>query len=203
VFLVAAAVAGDPAPAPSEARALPALGRLLLTPEQRRELDLRRARQATESDATSPDDLLPDGATARRRVIVNGLLHRGRGDTVVWVNGRALDATDGAAAAVQVGAGPNGGDRVAIRPGKHAAPVRLKPGQTWNPDTGEVTDCVQCVAPRPAVGAAPSEESPEGESSAPIPAEPLAAAAGPAGASALAPTRLASGPTPAPGLESP
>ncbi len=158
VLALAAVMAlGVPGPDALRADALPSLGRLFLSPDQRRELDVRRERPVTDGEAVLPRDLLPARTATSRRVVLNGVVRPQRGEPVVWVNGRALGDPAGP---MRLGAGPDGHNQVTIRTRERAA-VRLKPGQTWDPATGVVTDCVQCVAPAPVEPEQPAAAVPE------------------------------------------
>lgn len=168
------AVAGEAHAAP-----LPELGRLFLTPEQRRMLDAERARPSSKLDSGLPGDLLPARA-AERRVVLSGVLRRGEGESVVWVNGRQADAAALARGRLQMRHGPDAQNRVTLESGDDGAVARLKPGQAWDPVSGDVTDCIQCGAPQapavtppvePAAAAAPSANVP-----AAVPAPAVAAA---------------------------
>ena len=120
------------------------LGRLFLTPEQRIALDKLRE---SGSDAVSTDAAglaLPAGAPADPRVVLNGVVSRSRGPDVVWVNGSRVDRSHGR---VQLRRGPDTANRVTLEDATDGATARLKPGQSWDPATGQVADCYGCGAP--------------------------------------------------------
>ena len=120
------------------------LGRLFLTPEQRIALDKLRE---SGSDAVSTDAAglaLPAGAPADPRVVLNGVVSRNRGPDVVWVNGSRVDRSHGR---VQLRRGPDESNRVTLEDATDGATARLKPGQFWDPATGQVADCYGCGAP--------------------------------------------------------
>ena len=118
------------------------LGRLFLSPTERNALDEQRSRPATESAA----------APAATRVVLNGVVQRERGGPVVWINGQAQQRRAGTAGAGEVRGGPDADNRVTVAAPGRGSFARLKPGQTWVPATGAVSDCVQCLTPAPTAG---------------------------------------------------
>jgi hypothetical protein len=130
------------------------LGRIFMTPAERRALDQRRERGSADETAL-PRDLLPARARVERRVVMNGLVRPSHAEPVIWINGKPT----------RLPGGPDAQDRVTVRSGGAGPAVRLKPGQSWDPLTRRVRDCAQCAAPPPA----PPEP-------AVAPAEPQAAA---------------------------
>lgn len=172
VVLVLGASLGPAVAGEAHAAKPPELGRVFLTPEQRRMLDVQRAHPASKLDSALPKDLLP-ARSAERRVVLSGVLRRGDQESVVWINGRQVDAAALARGRLQMRHGPDAQNRVTLESRDDGAAARLKPGQAWDPVSGDVTDCVQCGAPQaPAVTA---------------PVEPAAAAAPSASAPAAAP----------------
>lgn len=104
--------------------ALPAVaqevGRLFFTPQQRQELDRRRASNVAE-----------EGPVVESSVTVNGQVTRSSGKTTTWINGvPQYDTYRGKAP-----------DRVAIESGDAA--VRVKVGETLERSRGEVKDPLQ------------------------------------------------------------
>lgn len=97
------------------------LGRLFLTPQQRAELDKRRAVNAAEAETVVESTLT-----------VNGLVIREGGKSTAWVNGVPQHGPD-AAAAVRPGA--------AYRDPETNAAVRA--GQTLDRTRGELRDVVE------------------------------------------------------------
>ncbi len=115
---------GEPATA-AEPLMSPPLGRLFMTPEERRALDAAR------TPLTDPDD--PDAAihaTAASRVVLNGVLKRSDGPDVVWINGQPAGGKD---AALQVHRGPDRQNAVTLLDTADGRSVTLKPGQSWTP----------------------------------------------------------------------
>lgn len=92
------------------------LGRLFLTPQERQELDRRRANNLGERDATRPTTPMP--------VTVNGKVVRSSGKTTTWINGVPHDDT-------YRGSDPA---RVAVR-GRS-----VKVGETLDQSRGTVSD---------------------------------------------------------------
>jgi len=119
------------------------LGRLFMTPEERRSLDLLREHGG---DALAPasGEASSATATADRRVVVNGVMRRSRGPDVVWVNGSRTGAPDDP---IRLRQGPDGSNRVTLEDAGDGSTVRLKPGQYWEPATGLVADCQGCGPP--------------------------------------------------------
>lgn len=151
---------GGAAPREAGAADKTSLGRLFLTPEQRRLLDEQRAHPASRIDSALPKDLLPARTAAGRRVVLNGVVRRASAEPVVWIDGRAAGAAPIAGGRLQVRRGPDAQNRVTLESTGDHAVARLKPGQSWDPVTGRVSDCVQCGAlPPPAADAAPAEPS--------------------------------------------
>ncbi len=128
------------------ANAADSLGRLFLTPEQRRALDTRRDPNAPPS-ATDLANAVPAGSA----MVLNGIVRRSRGSDVVWVNGVRASTAPGQA--IHLRRGPDENNRVTLEDGEGTV-ARLKPGQFWEPATGRVADCFGCTAPRVVV---PSE----------------------------------------------
>jgi hypothetical protein len=94
------------------------LGRLFFTPQERRELDRRRADNTVGEDAPTVESL----------VTVNGRVTRSSGRTTTWINGVAHDDAD------------RSGDpaRVTVERGGNRVP--LKVGQTLDRSRGAVQD---------------------------------------------------------------
>lgn len=169
--VVALALAGSLfAPQPALAGGAPALGRLFLTPEQRRVLDEQREAAASDAPVSADADIAPGGVPPGRWVVLNGIIRRERGEPLVWINGQQVDSRTAAVGRVQMRGGPDVQNRVTVEAGAEGATARMKPGQTWNPVTGKINDCVQCNAPQ-----APLK--PEGNSGAQAPSAATSATA--------------------------
>lgn len=124
------------------ATAVPAAGpRLFTTPEQRERLDRIRAEATAEELAREPEpEPEPAATTAPKpppRVHLRGFVRRSNGPSAVWVNsGNTLQGT---AVGEGLTAGRVEGATVVVTlPG--GKQVRLKPGQTWDPESGTVID---------------------------------------------------------------
>jgi len=96
------------------------LGRLFFTPQERRELDRRRASNVAEREAPTVESL----------VTVNGQVTRSSGKTTTWINGVAHDDT-------YRGRDPA---RVAVERGGTRVPVKV--GETLDRSRGTVTDAL-------------------------------------------------------------
>jgi hypothetical protein len=105
-------------------QASPPLGRLFMSPEERRALDVARA---PGRDPAAPEaSVVPTPS----RVVLNGVLRRSAGPAVVFINGQAAGDKD---APVQVARGPDRQNTVTVRDAGDGRSVRLKPGQSWTP----------------------------------------------------------------------
>lgn len=113
-FLVAAS-ALTAAPAGAEE-----LGRLFLTPQQRKDLDWRRQTNFVEKETV-----------VESLVTVNGRVTRSSGKTTTWINGVPEDDTYGSTDPA----------RVAVQGGTSRVPVKV--GQTLDRSRGEVRDAVR------------------------------------------------------------
>ncbi len=107
------------AQAPAPAKDPQALGRLFSTPQQRQELDRRRALNIQETIVIQENRMRLDGYVARSS-----------GKTTTWVNG--VPAND-----LYRSKDPS---KVAIRPGDGEASVSLKVGQTLDKARDAITD---------------------------------------------------------------
>lgn len=155
------------------------LGRIFMSPEQRRALDEQRARLHAPDGGSLPRDLLPAGMSQERRLVFNGMVRRSDAPPVVWINGKAVSNFAG------LRHGPDAHGRVTVRSADGGASARLKPGQAWEPATGKVTDCTQCGATPQAEGPpAAAEPAAANEAESGTAAVPAVASAGPAAATA-------------------
>lgn len=129
------------------------LGRLFLTPDQRLALEARRAPDA--ADGSTAGNEAPHQPTAARQVLLNGVVQRRDGTSVVWMNGQEIGPDR--QQAVQVRRGPGHQARVTLT-APDGNTIRLKPGQAWDPATGRVTECLGCeseAGKHDAIAAAP------------------------------------------------
>ena len=95
------------------------LGRLFFTPQQRQDLDRRRATNAQEALVTREDT-----------VTLNGFVSRSSGRTTAWLNGVPQNDTYRT----------NDPSRVSIQSGENDPSVTLKIGQTHDRVRGETRD---------------------------------------------------------------
>ncbi|GEM_PF-3650995 len=121
---------------------VPAAGSTLFTtPEQRERLDRARAEATAEELAREPEPEPEPAATAepkpQPRVQLRGFVRRSKGPSAVWVNDG--NTFQGSAVGDGLAAGRVEGATVVVTlpDGKQ---VRLKPGQTWDPDSREVLE---------------------------------------------------------------
>jgi hypothetical protein len=99
------------------------LGRLFLTPQQRKDLDSRRQ--------TSQPNFVEKETVVESLVTVNGRVTRSSGKTTTWINGVPEDDTYGSADPA----------RVPVQGGASRVPVKV--GQTLDRSRGEVRDAVR------------------------------------------------------------
>lgn len=99
------------------------LGRLFLTPQQRQELERRRATN-TQTQAAAAT------VTSESLITINGHVSRSSGKSTTWINGQ-----------VQVDM-PRGRDpaTVTLSPGENEPEITLRVGQTLDKGKGEVRD---------------------------------------------------------------
>ena len=124
-----------------------ALGRLFTTPQQRAELErLRHApppapkpklveQPKVEAPQAPPPTVPP--------ITVNGVVVRSDGESTAWVNGQSTVDGNVDVDNVQVNPRRIKGLSVPITTPSNLPDVRLKPGQSYDPDTGTVVDIYQ------------------------------------------------------------
>ena len=147
VLAALAALPGQDAAAQAPPSALP--GRLFLTPAERAHLDeLRRARppQArqpqveegrTETSHTSIDIPPPPPPEP---FTMNGLVVRSRGPNTVWVDGQPVLSTQETDKGVRIDTRHTSAAGTPVTVLESGRAVRLKPGQTYVPDSGRLTE---------------------------------------------------------------
>lgn len=123
--LAAGMLAGSQPATALDQQASPALGRLFMSPEERRALDAGRAPYRNPDD---PYTAAPASNTSP--VLLNGVLRRSAGPAVVWINGQAAGSED---AVVQVRRGPDRHNTVTVFDPADGRSVSLKPGESWTP----------------------------------------------------------------------
>lgn len=121
------------------------LGRLFLSPAERAAIDTARQGRASASanrvvvpSTASADESSVETAPAMpaEAVTVNGYISRSAGAATVWVNGR--DSAPG-----KLSAPGRDGRRVNVPLANGAGQVALKPGQSFDPESHEVSDAYQ------------------------------------------------------------
>ena len=128
----------------------PGIGRLFFTPEQRVALDrMRDDAQGVDAPVpataeTSPEPAHESGRAPRvGAVTIDGVVMRGDGQGVVWVNGKQAAVGTVTPDGVRVGASIARPGRVRIRiPGERGG-LDLEPGQTVVVESGAVLDAYQ------------------------------------------------------------
>ena len=120
------------------------LGRLFLTPAERGAIDAARRGVAERGATTQPtvSEQAQDDAQSRlpeppaEAVTVNGYIARSAGAATVWVNGRDM-------APGKLSASGRDGRRVNVPLGGNGGQVALKPGQSFDPESRQVSDAYQ------------------------------------------------------------
>jgi len=142
VLLTLLAIAAPPALAQDAP-----LGRLFLTPEQRAALDNAR-RNKIRSEAVAAAVVKKPKPPAARSVLINGVVKRSDGETIVWVNGKPVEGEtpDG----MQFHVAPQTEGSVVVREPDKGRRVEIKVGQQVDMITGRVKEPFerpQAVAP--------------------------------------------------------
>jgi hypothetical protein len=149
VFLLAAAFAG-----PALAQQEVPLGRLFLTPEQRAALDNAR-RNKIRAEAVAAAVVKKPKPPAARSVLINGVVKRSDGETIVWVNGKPVEGETPDGMQFQVAPQAPGGTVMVREPDKGRR-VEIKVGQQVDMVTGRVKEpferAPQNAAPAPRPG---------------------------------------------------
>ncbi len=123
------------------------LGRLFLSPAERAAIDT--ARHGTERALTTPSSITADGEDTptgaaleapAEAITVNGYIARSAGASTVWINGR--DGTPG-----KLSAPAHDGRRVKVPLKGSGGQVALKPGQSFDPGSRQVSDAYQQQRP--------------------------------------------------------
>lgn len=116
------------------------LERLFTTPGERARLDalrregMPRAASVNPSAGQAPVQAEKPAPT----IVLNGVLRRGDGDQVIWINGERADA-----GREQQGVRVRGADRdnrVTLDILEQERRVRMRPGQVWEPRSGRIED---------------------------------------------------------------
>ena len=119
------------------------LGRLFLTPSQRTAIDDARRNLNREHDTTvvvqregASADQPPTAVLPAETVTVNGYVSRSAGAPTVWINGR--DDAPG-----KLSPPAHDGQRVRVPLANGAGQVALKPGQSFDPGSHQVSDAYE------------------------------------------------------------
>jgi len=122
------------ATAPAFAQEAP-LGRLFLTPEQRAALDNAR-RNKIRAEAVAGAVVKKPKPPAARSVLINGIVKRSDGETIVWVNGKPIEGEtpDG----MQFQSRSDGA--VVVREPDKGRRVEIKVGQQVDMVTGRIKE---------------------------------------------------------------
>jgi hypothetical protein len=135
------------------------LGTLFTTPAQRAALDRVRIHAggevAQEEKHEAADAPAPE-APARAAIKIDGVVRSSSGQTITWING-ARPSKDSKYKAEHTRTG-----EINLIVGADGRRVALKPGQTYDPDTGAVRDNAKSTAPNNSA-ACRSEKSADGE----------------------------------------
>ena len=119
------------------------LGRLFLSPAQRsiiddarRGLNRERSQQSSAADDAAAAAQPSAATAATETVTVNGFISRSAGAPTVWVNGHS-------GAAGQLSPPARDGQRVRVPLANGAGQVALKPGQSFNSQSRQVSDAYE------------------------------------------------------------
>lgn len=133
------------------------LGYLFTTPAQRAVLDRVPVRDSSvvgeepeELGAATPD-------AGRPPIRIDGVVSSSSGKSSVWINGAASNNN----AKIKTGAIRSG--KVDVLVGPSGTPITLKPGQSYEPDSGAVRDAASTATPNPAAGKCRSSKAADGE----------------------------------------
>jgi len=117
--------------------------RLFTTPEQRQRLDQSREGTPTEAGATEQEQTPRHLAAPAEKpeplpsVHLRGFVRRSNGPGAVWVNDGSTLAADELDGRIDTGRIDGSSVRVTLPDGRR---LRLKPGQTWDPQKGAIVD---------------------------------------------------------------
>jgi hypothetical protein len=137
------------------------LGRLFLTPEQRVALDNAR-RNRIRAEALAAAAVQKPKIPPARSVVINGVVKRSDGESIVWVNGRPTDGEtqDGIRVAPLAGSRSS----IVVREPEKGREVRLKVGQRADLLTGRIEEAYvgrRAAAREPAAVSASQQPSAE------------------------------------------
>jgi hypothetical protein len=145
-------------------------GRLFYTPEQRAQLEQARRRNISAEDQAAEVASKPKTPRARN-VVINGVITRSDGETVVWVNGKPVEreTQDGMRVFPSTAEGA-----VVVREPERGRAVRLKVGQRADLLSGKIEEGYESRRRQLAVEAATqANEETEADSEALEPPRPI------------------------------
>jgi hypothetical protein len=128
------------------------LGRLFLTPEQRAALDNAR-RNKIRTDTVAAAVVKKPKPPAARSLLINGVVKRSDGETIVWVSGKPVEGETPDGMQFQVPPQTPGGT-VMVREPERGRRVEIKVGQQVDMLTGRVKEPFE----RPSQNAAPASK---------------------------------------------
>lgn len=114
------------------------LGRLFLTPEQRAALDNAR-RNKIRAEAVAGAVVKKPKPPAARSVLINGVVKRSDGETIVWVNGKPIENETPDGMQFHVAPQTQGGT-VLVREPEKGRRVEIKVGQQVDMLTGRIKE---------------------------------------------------------------
>lgn len=142
------------------------LGKLFFTPSERASLDIIRQNSkapdrvvtADENSGEETEDAIEAEVTPSQPVIVKGYIRRSDGKNTVWVNDRAM-SEKAASKEFSVGNLQKNTGQVAVTVnGQEKKTVMLKPGQIYDPNSGQIYNHAKDV-PKVNDGATEDSES--------------------------------------------
>jgi hypothetical protein len=138
-LLLFAAILVQGSPAPVSAAEL---GRLFLTPAERAQLEELRAPQSEPDDATIAEGEPTDAGSEQPAlpITVNGIVRRSDGTRTVWINGISSFDGDTEALPEYVDRASLSSGRVTLKDPNGLRTIVLKPGQTYDPALGAVSE---------------------------------------------------------------
>lgn len=124
------------------------LARLFFTPQERAALDAARNDRAVANDA--PTKPTPPSSPG---LAYSGLVRARGGVPTIWVNGRPLRGTGIPGEAARI-VELDGNGAITVRLPQHDAPITLKIGQAFEPESGRIVEGYARRAPTPEHGPA-------------------------------------------------
>jgi hypothetical protein len=117
----------------------PTFDRLFLTAKERQKLDeIRRNGGRVDTPAAEEAPATPTAKATDDSVLLSGVLFRGDGKYMVWINGQSALSDDRPDAQVPASRLHKGNERIPLE--KNGEKMFLKPGQIWLPDEGKAVE---------------------------------------------------------------